>query len=197
MKRFVCSALVLCASACSVMAKPDAVKVHVRVILVDKDLNQKPVPFFVVSLKSGTKATDVKTGLDGSAETQLPPGKYTVTTAKPAELGGKRFRWEVRITLSNSDQNVDLTNDNAKVEEVPVARASVSSSSSSSSSSFSSSSMGPSGGDLTEHFKRLKNSVVTVKSESGHGTGFFVDNKGRSEERRVGKECRSRWSPYH
>src|SRR5256886_8619245 len=24
-----------------------------------------------------------------------------------------------------------------------------------------------------------------------------VDPKGRSEERRVGKECRSRWSPYH
>src|SRR5256885_4415726 len=23
------------------------------------------------------------------------------------------------------------------------------------------------------------------------------DQKGRSEERRVGKECRSRWSPYH
>ena len=25
---------------------------------------------------------------------------------------------------------------------------------------------------------------------------FFIDI-GRSEERRVGKECRSRWSPYH
>ena len=25
----------------------------------------------------------------------------------------------------------------------------------------------------------------------------WVDDKGRSEERRVGKECRSRWSPYH
>ena len=23
------------------------------------------------------------------------------------------------------------------------------------------------------------------------------DNESRSEERRVGKECRSRWSPYH
>src|SRR3712207_7006630 len=23
------------------------------------------------------------------------------------------------------------------------------------------------------------------------------DDQGRSEERRVGKECRSRWSPYH
>ena len=25
----------------------------------------------------------------------------------------------------------------------------------------------------------------------------FTDNLTRSEERRVGKECRSRWSPYH
>src|SRR3712207_8794236 len=26
---------------------------------------------------------------------------------------------------------------------------------------------------------------------------LFFDNTSRSEERRVGKECRSRWSPYH
>ena len=26
---------------------------------------------------------------------------------------------------------------------------------------------------------------------------FSLDMAGRSEERRVGKECRSRWSPYH
>src|SRR2546426_11669861 len=26
---------------------------------------------------------------------------------------------------------------------------------------------------------------------------FAVEPEGRSEERRVGKECRSRWSPYH
>ena len=25
----------------------------------------------------------------------------------------------------------------------------------------------------------------------------IVNNTSRSEERRVGKECRSRWSPYH
>ena len=25
----------------------------------------------------------------------------------------------------------------------------------------------------------------------------FAPKGGRSEERRVGKECRSRWSPYH
>ena len=29
-------------------------------------------------------------------------------------------------------------------------------------------------------------------------SGFKGDNRrSRSEERRVGKECRSRWSPYH
>ena len=25
----------------------------------------------------------------------------------------------------------------------------------------------------------------------------YMETKRRSEERRVGKECRSRWSPYH
>src|SRR5260370_39185551 len=30
----------------------------------------------------------------------------------------------------------------------------------------------------------------------GHAYGV-AGNKARSEERRVGKECRSRWSPYH
>src|SRR6266403_2349309 len=29
------------------------------------------------------------------------------------------------------------------------------------------------------------------------GRGQAVCGAGRSEERRVGKECRSRWSPYH
>ena len=29
------------------------------------------------------------------------------------------------------------------------------------------------------------------------GTPAIMDEVGRSEERRVGKECRSRWSPYH
>ncbi|MBA0084708.1 MAG: serine protease [Acidobacteria bacterium Pan2503] len=150
--------------AVAVDARPDAVKVRVRVILVDQELNQKPVPFLVVSMKSGAKSVEVKTGLDGTAETQLPPGKYTVATPKAVELGGRRFSWSVPITLSGAQQNVDLTNDNAKSEEIPAPTSAPAS--------------GNSGGDLTGYFKRLKNTVVTVKSEAGHGTGFFVDSKG-------------------
>jgi len=32
---------------------------------------------------------------------------------------------------------------------------------------------------------------------AGRGVGVGVGADTRSEERRVGKECRSRWSPYH
>ena len=49
----------------------------------------------------------------------------------------------------------------------------------------------------------LDNRVVAVKilkqeySESEEFQRRFRDESKRSEERRVGKECRSRWSPYH
>ena len=48
---------------------------------------------------------------------------------------------------------------------------------------------------------KVTNRRTIVLSESKDGNTFFIDGKtfdmNRSEERRVGKECRSRWSPYH
>jgi len=35
-----------------------------------------------------------------------------------------------------------------------------------------------------------------IMTAGPHGTDYSLFNE-RSEERRVGKECRSRWSPYH
>ena len=64
----------------------------------------------------------------------------------------------------------------------------------------------------TENRKKEKNMIEqdTVKllrecdagikmgiSSIGDVLGYVKDEKLRSEERRVGKECRSRWSPYH
>ena len=60
---------------------------------------------------------------------------------------------------------------------------------------------------ITNNKKQLKD--VELNSKTGKDfsllvkpivTYFFLDILiiiGRSEERRVGKECRSRWSPYH
>ena len=42
--------------------------------------------------------------------------------------------------------------------------------------------------------------TVCAAKDAVPGTDFMplqVEYKERSEERRVGKECRSRWSPYH
>ena len=38
---------------------------------------------------------------------------------------------------------------------------------------------------------------VIIASAFGAIVTSFVNDVLRSEERRVGKECRSRWSPYH
>src|SRR5256886_4413305 len=44
--------------------------------------------------------------------------------------------------------------------------------------------------------RRTKNNPVLI-GEPGVGKTAIVEGLARSEERRVGKECRSRWSPYH
>ena len=37
----------------------------------------------------------------------------------------------------------------------------------------------------------------SLQQEPEDGKGNIIATQIRSEERRVGKECRSRWSPYH
>src|SRR5712664_4782731 len=112
MKRYLSVLLLGLVSACAALAQPNSVKVRVRVILVDQELSQKPVPFFVVSLKSGAKAAakaaEVKTSLEGIAEAHLPPGRYTVSAPKAAELGSRRSSWNLPVSLSGAEQNIDL-----------------------------------------------------------------------------------------
>jgi hypothetical protein len=147
------------------------VNVKVRVLIVDKDLNQKPVPFFIVNFKNVANAdalAALKTDLDGKVEKQLPPGRYSLSTPKPVELGGKRYSWNFEIQLTGAEQRVDLTNDNAKIEDLPSGTSSVPENKSAS----------VAGGELTALFDKLKNSVVTIHSESGKGSGFLVDSAG-------------------
>ena len=49
---------------------------------------------------------------------------------------------------------------------------------------------------------RIEDSTLVYVKSNTFGGLTFVDKRSgetidRSEERRVGKECRSRWSPYH
>ena len=62
--------------------------------------------------------------------------------------------------------------------------------------------------DLANGFKpeyvvpaEKKKVVADLKKAAKDASAIWLasdaDREGRSEERRVGKECRSRWSPYH
>ena len=49
--------------------------------------------------------------------------------------------------------------------------------------------------DKIIHIDAAEFETTVLKSEIPVIVDFYSDD--RSEERRVGKECRSRWSPYH
>jgi S1-C subfamily serine protease len=158
---FVPLALLLLLTAARGQA-PATVHLKIHAILVDKDLNQKPVPRLAVSLQRVGAAGEpiaLRTGFDGLAETDLPAGQYRVVTPEPQELEGRRYSWDVEITISGAEYSLDLSNDNAKAADITAMAAG-------------------SSDDLTAQFKRLNNSVVTVYSELGHGTGFLVDPRG-------------------
>jgi hypothetical protein len=160
MKRQLWGVLLSLTCAFLTCAQSPVVKVKFRVLLVDSQLNQKPVPFVLVTLKGpGNSAgiTEMKTGLDGTAEKDLPAGKYLLAVSKAVDFDGKRYHWDMEVNLADAAQTILLSNDNAKIENAPAVVNVLS------------------GSDLSEQFKRLKNSVVTVLTESGHGTGFFVD----------------------
>ena len=61
--------------------------------------------------------------------------------------------------------------------------------------------LGPTADDLTKETVAacFGDELVFDASEWEKITGYFArtGRETRSEERRVGKECRSRWSPYH
>ena len=52
---------------------------------------------------------------------------------------------------------------------------------------------------LNTDYVRFKDGIKKFDKEKEHGSpsDFLFMKAERSEERRVGKECRSRWSPYH
>lgn len=143
--------------------EPPTFAVNVKAVLVDKNLNQKPVAkvrFTLISTEGGpAKTIDVTTNFDGVLQVSVPAGKYRLVSAQPLDFQGKRYSWNIAIIVKSPAASVELSNDNALISDSPVA-APVD--------------------DLVSVYKTFRNSVVTVQAEYGpaHGTGFIIDPAG-------------------
>jgi S1-C subfamily serine protease len=150
-------------AAWPIAAQTPVVKVKVRAAVYDRDLNLKPVPHLELTFHSmdseKAEPTVLQTTLDGTAEAELAPGLYRVSTSKPLEFQGKSYLWDLQVQLKTSEYVLELSNDNAKVTDLSGGR-------------------GVQVDSLADHFRELKGSVVTVWQQSGHGTGFLVDPAG-------------------
>jgi len=128
----------------------DNAKLKIRAVLIDKDLNQKPVPrlaFVLVPFEgpAGRLVTG-RTSFDGTVEVQVVPGKYRLSTPDPVEFQGRMYSWDLDVFVFPLESSVDLSNDNAKVAQATPARKI---------------------DELTALFQKYQNAVVTVWSEIG------------------------------
>lgn len=154
----------------TIHAQSGAVQVKLHIVLIDRDLNQKPVPNFVVTLERSDAAKaqllQMKTGLDGTAQQSIATGKYKLAGAKPIDFQGKRYNWNLEVAIAGTNQTIELTNDNAKTEDL------------SSDSGHSSSATGTTDPDLTSLFDKFKNSIFKIHAEAVDGSGFLADPSG-------------------
>jgi Trypsin-like peptidase domain len=142
---------------------PAKVSVRIKAILLDRDLNQKPVgksKFTVIPAEGpATPIVDLTTDFSGDAEIMLSPGKYRVVSIQPLDFQGKQYSWNVEFKAAAPKTTVELSNDNATTSASPTVAAVE---------------------DLVSVYKKYRNSVVTVWAEYGpaHGTGFIIDPSG-------------------
>jgi len=139
---------------------------HVLAQLVNKNLDLKPVPKLTFSMRpvDATRNRSLSTGFDGRFNGELPCGDYVLRTDQSIEFDGKKYSWDVKVSLvPGKISEVELSVDNALTENAPSSVAA---------------SNGKSKDELADLFRKYEPSVVTVWSELGHGTGFFVNESG-------------------
>lgn len=160
--RLIVPAALLSVGVAGARGEPCSLKVNAQ--LVDKNLNLKPVPKLKLSIReeTATRASQASTGFDGTVDLNLACGTYLVRSDESIEFEGKQFKWDVKVTLAPGiASKLELSNDNAESHAVPSTEA-----------------PGRAQDSLAPLFRKYQDSVVTVWSEFGHGTGFFVDERG-------------------
>jgi S1-C subfamily serine protease len=160
------SAVLVCVLLSSAYGQEGSCSFQVVAQLVDKSLNLKPIPKLKVFMRElvATRSIAFSTDFDGRLQAQLPCGDYLLTTNDPIEFESKKYRWDFKVNLAIGNTNkFDLSVDNASIEKIVQKELATS---------------GRITDSLAVFFKKYEPSIVTVWSDLGHGTGFFVDESG-------------------
>lgn len=155
-------------TAQAAQAKPVAVGVRAAIVL--PDMTVRPVPLHaveVIPLDSATgAAVTLRTGLDGSVQSSMLPGRYRVRSVQPLALNDSLYRWDVVHEVPAGGASLELTNANATVAAAaPAAKPTTARQ------------VAPE----REAFEKVKRGVFRVEAGLGHGTGFLISVPGAAE----------------
>ena len=180
MKRVLCLALAAVLCAFPLGAQIELVRVRIQVALVESDLSIRPVPRLTLVLEEMSEKEFpakfiVRTGFDGKAELEVPPGQYRLFTPEPVEFQERRYSWEMDLSLQTAERSLELSNDNAKTGATAPGAPAVQPA------AVPQPPPAPGQRRIAEEtllFQHLRNGVVTVEAELGHGSGFIADPGG-------------------
>ncbi len=147
----------------SITREPVTGRLSLQVTLVNKELDIKPVPKHAFILEPRDKTSEpfrFFTGFDGVAVTDIPPGTYILRSENLLDFEGKSYEWSTELTVFEGQELfLELSNNNAIVHDRALRS-------------------GRRVAEETALFQQLRNGVVTVEGELGHGSGFIVDPRG-------------------
>jgi len=142
------------------MALPDAVTVTIDVVIVD-DLTPKPVPltdFNITAESAGAIPRIARTDEMGRISLKLDPGNYTFESVRATSFKGRSFNWKKGFAVvAGKDLSLKFTDADASSSKSTGARQI---------------------SDEAAIYTKYKAGVVTVENDTGHGSGFVVDQSG-------------------
>jgi S1-C subfamily serine protease len=135
------------------------VKLTIKTTVITNDLSVKVVPKLALTIEAENGIPiQISSSLEGIASIGLSPGKYRIKSVRGLDFESKHFDWDVGFDVKPGDNQLELSSDNAKIKASDKPSRVTD--------------------ELSTQYKRLQNSVVTVWSEIGRGTGFIVDPDG-------------------
>ena len=134
-------------------------RLTIKTTVITNDLSVKVVPKLALSIEPESgDPIQISSSLDGSVNIYVSLGKYRIKSVRGLDFESKHFDWDVGFEVKAGENQMDLSSDNARIKASDKPSRVTD--------------------ELSTQYKRLQNSVVTVWSEFGHGTGFIVDPSG-------------------